>query len=118
MLLLLVHILSVLCLCVGGAGSCTWALTWSPTSAVWLRADCGWTGTERALPSLPLQDSYQELLREHTVVVLFLTMLVGAGGNAGNQSAIKVSQQGAGSRAQGPGDRRLLRRPQLCLPIR
>lgn len=35
-------------------------------------------------------DHYQELLREHIVVTLFLTMLVGAGGNAGNQSAIKV----------------------------
>eukprot|EP00878_Enallax_costatus_P005776 GHUV01006055.1.p1 GENE.GHUV01006055.1~~GHUV01006055.1.p1 ORF type:complete len:300 (+),score=76.53 GHUV01006055.1:133-1032(+) len=35
-------------------------------------------------------DSYQELLRDHIVVTLFLTMLVGAGGNAGNQSAIKV----------------------------
>lgn len=35
-------------------------------------------------------DSYQDLLREHLVVTLFLTMLVGAGGNAGNQSAIKV----------------------------
>jgi len=32
----------------------------------------------------------QELLRDHIVVTLFLTMLVGAGGNAGNQSAIKV----------------------------
>ena len=29
-------------------------------------------------------------LQEHLVVTLFLTMLVGAGGNAGNQSAIKV----------------------------
>lgn len=35
-------------------------------------------------------DSYQDLLKEHLVVTLFLTMLVGAGGNAGNQSAIKV----------------------------
>ena len=35
-------------------------------------------------------DRYSELLREHLVVTLFLTMLVGAGGNAGNQSAIKV----------------------------
>ncbi|CBJ32338.1 Mg2+ transporter-e family [Ectocarpus siliculosus] len=35
-------------------------------------------------------DHYQDLLREHVVVTLFLTMLVGAGGNAGNQSAIKV----------------------------
>jgi len=34
--------------------------------------------------------SYEELLRDHIVVTLFLTMLVGAGGNAGNQSAIKV----------------------------
>lgn len=32
----------------------------------------------------------QDLLRDHVVVTLFLTMLVGAGGNAGNQSAIKV----------------------------
>ncbi|GAX82040.1 hypothetical protein CEUSTIGMA_g9468.t1 [Chlamydomonas eustigma] len=35
-------------------------------------------------------DRYQDLLRDHLVVTLFLTMLVGAGGNAGNQSAIKV----------------------------
>jgi Mg/Co/Ni transporter MgtE len=35
-------------------------------------------------------DSYSDLLRDHLVVTLFLTMLVGAGGNAGNQSAIKV----------------------------
>jgi Mg/Co/Ni transporter MgtE len=35
-------------------------------------------------------DQYQQLLRDHLVVTLFLTMLVGAGGNAGNQSAIKV----------------------------
>ena len=35
-------------------------------------------------------DQYQALLRDHLVVTLFLTMLVGAGGNAGNQSAIKV----------------------------
>ncbi|KAG1677995.1 hypothetical protein FOA52_000790 [Chlamydomonas sp. UWO 241] len=34
--------------------------------------------------------NYEDLLREHLVVTLFLTMLVGAGGNAGNQSAIKV----------------------------
>lgn len=33
---------------------------------------------------------FQDLLREHVVITLFLTMLVGAGGNAGNQSAIKV----------------------------
>lgn len=33
---------------------------------------------------------FQDLLRQHVVVTLFLTMLVGAGGNAGNQSAIKV----------------------------
>lgn len=35
-------------------------------------------------------DRYSDLLREHLVVTLFLTMLVGAGGNAGNQSSIKV----------------------------
>jgi Mg/Co/Ni transporter MgtE len=35
-------------------------------------------------------ESYQQLIKEHLVVTVFLTMLVGAGGNAGNQSAIKV----------------------------
>ncbi len=44
-------------------------------------------------------DQYQELLREHLVVTLFLTMLVGAGGNAGNQSAIKVSHTLLATRA-------------------
>mmetsp|Transcript_6903 Transcript_6903/g.25449 ORF Transcript_6903/g.25449 Transcript_6903/m.25449 type:complete len:256 (-) Transcript_6903:1027-1794(-) len=34
--------------------------------------------------------SFTQLLQEHLVVTLFLTMLVGAGGNAGNQSAIYV----------------------------
>jgi len=37
-------------------------------------------------------DKYQDLIQKHIVVTLFLTMLVGAGGNAGNQSAIKVIQ--------------------------
>lgn len=35
-------------------------------------------------------ENYQQLIKDHLVVTLFLTMLVGAGGNAGNQSAIKV----------------------------
>ena len=35
-------------------------------------------------------DFYGDLLRDHLVVTLFLTMLVGAGGNAANQSAIHV----------------------------
>mmetsp|Transcript_31474 Transcript_31474/g.102551 ORF Transcript_31474/g.102551 Transcript_31474/m.102551 type:complete len:204 (+) Transcript_31474:2-613(+) len=33
---------------------------------------------------------YSALIQEHLVVTVFLTMLVGAGGNAGNQSVIKV----------------------------
>lgn len=33
---------------------------------------------------------YETLLKEHVIVMLFLTMLVGAGGNVGNQSVIKV----------------------------
>ncbi len=32
----------------------------------------------------------QELLRDHPVIIYFLTMLVGAGGNAGNQAAVRV----------------------------
>ena len=35
-------------------------------------------------------EKYEALIQEHLFVTLFLTMLVGAGGNAGNQSAIKV----------------------------
>lgn len=38
-------------------------------------------------------ERYESLLKEHVVIVLFLTMLVGAGGNAGNQSVIKVIEQ-------------------------
>lgn len=34
--------------------------------------------------------SYEALVKEHMVVTLFLTMLVGAGGNCGVQSAVKV----------------------------
>jgi Mg/Co/Ni transporter MgtE len=34
--------------------------------------------------------SFEELLKKHSVVVFFLTMLVGAGGNAGNQAAVLV----------------------------
>jgi len=34
--------------------------------------------------------SYSELLQQHSVIVYFLTMLVGAGGNAGNQAAVLV----------------------------
>jgi len=35
-------------------------------------------------------EGYKDLIQQHLVVTLFLTMLVGAGGNAGNQSAIQV----------------------------
>jgi Mg/Co/Ni transporter MgtE len=34
--------------------------------------------------------SFEALLKRHSVVVFFLTMLVGAGGNAGNQAAVLV----------------------------
>ena len=36
---------------------------------------------------------YATLVREHLVLTLFLTMLVGAGGNAGAQSAMQTLQQ-------------------------
>jgi Mg/Co/Ni transporter MgtE len=48
---------------------------------------------EHTLLTLALTNTSQwcgGLVQEHIVVTLFLTMLVGAGGNAGNQSAIKV----------------------------
>ncbi len=35
-------------------------------------------------------EAHRELIREHIVVTLFLTMLVGAGGNAGAQAAVSV----------------------------
>ena len=34
--------------------------------------------------------SFEMLLQKHSVIVCFLTMLVGAGGNAGNQAAVLV----------------------------
>jgi hypothetical protein len=34
--------------------------------------------------------SNEELIRDHPSIVFFLTMLVGAGGNAGNQAAVRV----------------------------
>jgi len=33
---------------------------------------------------------FEDMLKEHVVVTLFLTMLVGAGGNAGNQSTVNI----------------------------
>lgn len=57
-----------------------------------------WSRAKWLLGLLVLQSSsslilneYEALIKDHLVVTLFLTMLVGAGGNAGNQSAIKVS---------------------------
>lgn len=35
-------------------------------------------------------NSYSEFIQQHMVVALYLTMLVGAGGNAGNQSAVLI----------------------------
>ncbi|KAG7669462.1 hypothetical protein Ndes2526B_g05794 [Nannochloris sp. 'desiccata'] len=49
-------------------------------------------------------DSYQDLIKDHLVVTFFLTMLVGAGGNAGNQSAIKVIRGLATGTMQATGD--------------
>lgn len=43
----------------------------------------------QSLSSVVLE-RFEPLIREHLTITLFLTMLVGAGGNAGNQSAIKV----------------------------
>jgi len=69
-------------------------LSFTPDLSV---ADEAWARGRWLLALLVLQstssmvlDSYQQLLKDHLVVTLFLTMLVGAGGNAGNQSAIKV----------------------------
>ena len=53
-------------------------------------------------------DKFQELLKDHIVVTLFLTMLVGAGGNAGNQSAIKVIRGLATKKMDGSLENKLL----------
>lgn len=37
--------------------------------------------------------NFEELIKEHVVVTLFLTMLVGAGGNAGNQATVSLIQR-------------------------
>jgi hypothetical protein len=43
----------------------------------------------QSLSGIVLQN-FEKLIQNHMVVTFFLTMLVGAGGNAGNQSTIKV----------------------------
>ena len=35
-------------------------------------------------------EHFEGLIREHVIISMFLTMLVGAGGNAGNQSAVRT----------------------------
>ena len=37
--------------------------------------------------------NYEKLLAEHQALIYFLTMLVGAGGNAGNQSCVKMVRE-------------------------
>lgn len=82
---------------------CDMAKAAAPLEADFLKADGGSVAAEaftrgrwllgllvvQSTSSLVL-DAYGGLLRDHIVVTLFLTMLVGAGGNAGNQSAIHV----------------------------
>ena len=43
-------------------------------------------------------DHYRELLKRHLVVLSFLTMLVGAGGNSGAQAAVSIIQRMASGR--------------------
>jgi len=43
----------------------------------------------QSLSSTILQE-YEDLIQRHTVITLFLTMLVGSGGNAGNQATVKI----------------------------
>eukprot|EP00747_Dinoflagellata_sp_TGD_P083933 gnl/TRDRNA2_/TRDRNA2_162313_c0_seq1.p1 gnl/TRDRNA2_/TRDRNA2_162313_c0~~gnl/TRDRNA2_/TRDRNA2_162313_c0_seq1.p1 ORF type:complete len:337 (+),score=43.80 gnl/TRDRNA2_/TRDRNA2_162313_c0_seq1:51-1061(+) len=49
-------------------------------------------------------EGFQLLIRKHPVVVYYLTMLVGAGGNAGCQSAVLVIRQLAIARVRGSPD--------------
>lgn len=51
-----------------------------------------WLGCLLMLQSISsfVLESYKELIHKHLVVTLFLTMLVGAGGNAGAQAAVSV----------------------------
>ncbi len=43
---------------------------------------------------------FEPFIQKHVVITFYLTMLVGAGGNAGNQSAVKVIRQLALGRAK------------------
>ena len=52
--------------------------------------------------------SYQDLIASRPVIVAFLTMLVGAGGNAGNQSAVLVVRSLATGEITGAGRLRYL----------
>lgn len=77
------------CVCGRGGQVCVWG----GGRAVW----AGVCGCVCVCPPQPQQHTrllhtllLLLLVQDHLVVTLFLTMLVGAGGNAGNQSAIKV----------------------------
>ena len=48
---------------------------------------------------------FEDMLQKHVVVTLFLTMLVGAGGNAGNQAAVRIIR-GLAVGAVVPGENR------------
>jgi Mg/Co/Ni transporter MgtE len=45
--------------------------------------------------------SYEAMLTTHVSITMFLTLLVGAGGNAGNQSAVRMIQRLTLERAKG-----------------
>jgi len=49
-------------------------------------------------------EANQDLIKDHLIITLFLTMLVGAGGNAGNQSAILVIRGLATKEMEATGD--------------
>jgi len=66
----------------------------NPKSTFWelLNERAGWLVGLLTLQSLSgfILSNNEELLQVHPVIVYFLTMLVGAGGNAGNQASVRV----------------------------
>ena len=74
----------------GGVGECPIELTLSFVEALKSRAN--WLEGLLALQSCSgfILGRNEIILQDHPVIVYFLTILVGAGGNAGNQAGVRV----------------------------
>lgn len=70
-------------------------LEYAPATLHLFSHRCGWLVALLLIQSLSAEvlESFKVLLRDHPNIVFFLTMLVGAGGNSGAQSAVLAVRQ-------------------------